>query len=127
MPGTACPQCVVAAWWQAWYLRAVFLPMRSCVVLLCAVLALCSLPGVARAGGPAPSTIKSVLKLDPEIDCPSCEDGIKHSLVSAHGVESVEVDVLNNRITIRYDPKNITLKALAGRIRVFGYTATEVK
>lgn len=35
--------------------------------------------------------------------------------------------MLTNRITIRYDPKNIMLKVLVGRIHVFGYTATEVK
>ena len=79
------------------------------------------------ADGAAPTVVKSVLSLDPEIDCPSCEDGIKHSLVTAHGVRSADVDVLNNRITIRYDSRSIDLKALIGRIRVFGYTATEVK
>ena len=88
---------------------------------------LCCAPCSVRADGSAPAVVKSVLKLDPEIDCPSCEDGIKHSLVTAHGVQSADVDVLNNRITIRYDARNITLKALIGRIRVFGYTATEVK
>ena len=88
---------------------------------------LCWAPLSASADGPAPAAVKSVLKLDPEIDCPSCEDGIKHTLVAAHGVQSADIDVLTNRIVIRYDPKNITLKALIGRIRVYGYTATEVK
>ena len=101
--------------------------MRTYALLFAVVLATNSLCQVARAEGPAPTTVKSVLKLEPEIDCPSCEDGIKHSLATAHGVQSVEVDVLTNRVTVRYDPQNITLKALVGRIRVFGYTATEVK
>ena len=101
--------------------------MRASTFLLSILLAVSGLCQAARADGPAPTTVKSVLKLDPEIDCPSCEDGIKHSLVTAHGVQSVDVDVLTNRITVRYDPKNIMLKALIGRIRVFGYTATEVK
>jgi copper chaperone CopZ len=79
------------------------------------------------AGDGGPVIVKSVLSLDPEIDCPSCEDGIKHSLVTAHGVQSADVDVLHNRITIRYDSRSINLKALIGRIRVFGYEATEVK
>ncbi len=85
-----------------------------------------SAPAIA-AGDGGPVIIKSVLSLDPEIDCPSCEDGIKHSLVTAHGVQSADVDVLHNRITIRYDSRSIDLKALIGRIRVYGYTATEVK
>ena len=101
--------------------------MRTLVLLFSAIAVLCCAPRAVRADGPAPAVVKSVLKLDPEIDCPSCEDGIKHTLVTAHGVQSADVDVLNNRITIRYDAKNITLKALIGRIRVFGYTATEVK
>lgn len=101
--------------------------MRIPILLFLFASAVCGFSLVARADGPAPATVKSVLKLDPEIDCPSCEDGIKHSLATAHGVQSVDVDVLTNRVTIRYDPKNILLKALIGRIRVFGYTATEVK
>ena len=100
--------------------------MRTIVLLLCAFGVLGGAPRSVRADDHAP-IVKSVLKLDPEIDCPSCEDGIKHSLVTAHGVQSADIDVLANRITIRYDPRNITLKALIGRIRVFGYTATEVK
>lgn len=101
--------------------------MKTLAFLLSVALALGGFSRAARADGPASATVKSVLKLDPEIDCPSCEDGIKHSLATAHGVQSVEVDVLTNRVTIRYDPKNIALKALIVRIRVFGYTATEVK
>ena len=81
---------------------------------------------------PAPTTrnpfiVKSVLVLTPEIDCPSCEDNLKHTLVTAHGVQSAEVDVLTNRIVIRYNPASIKIQALIGRIRVYGYTATEVK
>ena len=77
--------------------------------------------------GEKPALVTSVLRLDPEIDCPSCEDGIKHALVTAHGVQSASIDVLTNRIVVRYDPSSINLKALIGRIRVYGYTASEVK
>ena len=101
--------------------------MRTPALLLTAIAALCLAPCFVRADGPGPATVKSVLKLDPEIDCPSCEDNIKHSLVTVHGVQSADIDVLTNRIVIRYDPKDTTLKALIGRIRVYGYTATEVK
>ncbi len=80
-----------------------------------------------RADDPKPVLVKSVLRLDPEIDCPSCEDGIKHALVTARGVQSADIDVLTNRIVLRYDPARIKLQALIGRIRVYGYTATEVK
>jgi copper chaperone CopZ len=80
-----------------------------------------------RADPPPAAIVKSVFTLDPEIDCPSCEDAIKHILVTAHGVQSAEVDVLNNRITVRYDPSRMNAKALIGRIAVTGYKATEVR
>ncbi len=79
------------------------------------------------ADEPKGPVVKSVLKLEPEIDCPSCEDGIKHTLVTAHGVQDAEVDVLNNKVIVRYDPARIKLQALIGRIGVIGYKATEVK
>jgi copper chaperone CopZ len=80
-----------------------------------------------RADPPKAAITKAVFSLDPEIDCPSCEDAIKHILETAHGVQSAEVDVLNNRITVRYDAARINARALIGRIAVTGYTATEVK
>ena len=85
------------------------------------------LPGVVRADPPKTALVKCVLSVDPEIDCPSCEDGIKRVLTTAHGVQSADVDVLNNRITVRYDPARISVKALIGRIAVTGYTASEVR
>ncbi len=81
----------------------------------------------AHLAADEPKVVKSVLKLEPEIDCPSCEDGIKRTLVTARGVQDAEIDVLNNRITLRYDPARIKLQALIGRIGVIGYKATEVK
>ena len=83
--------------------------------------------GPLAADEPKGAVVKTVLKLEPEIDCPSCEDGIKHTLVTAHGVQSAEVDVLTNKVTVRYDPARIKLQALIGRISVIGYKATEVK
>ena len=80
-----------------------------------------------RADEPKPVLVKSVLTLSPEIDCPSCEDNLKHTLVTAHGVQSADIDVLTNKIVVRYNPASIKLPALIGRIRVYGYTATEVK
>ena len=79
----------------------------------------------ARGDGNAPGVVKCVLTLSPEIDCPSCEDGIKRVLTTAHGVQSAEVDVLANKVTVRYDPSRISVKALIGRIAVMGYQARE--
>ena len=97
-------------------------------VLRCVCLALVlASSAVVRLSADEPKIVKSVLKLEPEIDCPSCEDGIKHTLVTAHGVQDAEVDVLNNKVIVRYDPTRIKLQALIGRIGVIGYKATEVK
>ncbi len=97
-------------------------------VWLAAVLSVLMIPDTRLAADePKGPIVKTVLKLEPEIDCPSCEDGIKHTLVIAHGVQGAEVDVLNNKVTVRYDPTRIKLQALIGRIGVIGYKATEVK
>ena len=79
------------------------------------------------ADGNGPGAAKCVLTLSPEIDCPSCEDGIKRVLVTAHGVQSAEVAVLTSKIMIRYDPARINVEALIGRIASMGYTAKEDK
>ncbi len=91
------------------------------------IFAIALAPAAGRAEPPKSQNAKCVLTLDPEIDCPACEDGIKHVLVTARGVQSADLDVLNNRITVRYDPARINVKALIGRISVTGYTASEVK
>ena len=106
------------------FIRRFFLSAR-CLVVPLGILSLAA--GALRADEPKPAVVKSVLRLSPEIDCPGCEDGIKHALITARGVQSAEVDVLTNRIVLRYDPARIRLPALIGRIRVYGYTATEVK
>ena len=96
--------------------------------LLAAALSLAFVsPTSLAADEPKAGIVKTVLKLEPEIDCPSCEDGIKHTLITAHGVQDAEVDVLTNKVIVRYDPTRIKLQALIGRIGVIGYKATEVK
>lgn len=99
-------------------LRPVLAVLLSIVLLV---------PAVGQADPPKTAAAKCVLRVDPEIDCPSCEDGIKRVLMTARGVASVDVDVLNDRITVRYDPARINVKALIGRIAVTGYKASEVK
>ncbi len=101
--------------------------MRTLTVLCLAIFAAFCPARPVRADGNDSKPVKCVLTLSPEIDCPSCEDGIRHVLVTAHGVQSAEVDVLTNKVTVRYDPARINVRALIGRIAVMGYTATEGK
>ena len=42
-------------------------------------------------------------------------------------MQSADIDVLTNRIVVRYNPASIKVQALIGRIAVMGYTAKEVK
>lgn len=101
--------------------------MKIPVASLLAAMALLCGPAALLADGGTPNAGKIVLLLSPEIDCPSCEDGITHVLVTAHGVQSAAVDVLTNKVTIHYDPARINARALIGRIAVMGYTAKESK
>ena len=102
-------------------------PMKTLVASLLTALALLCGPASLLADGGSPNAGKVVLLLSPEIDCPSCEDGVARVLVTAHGVQSAAVDVLTNKVTVRYDPARISVKALIGRIAVIGYTAKESK
>ena len=99
--------------------------MKTPGILFLFVLTLLCSTNAGLADGNGPLVIKCVLMLSPEIDCPSCEDGIKHVLMTAQGVQSAEVDVLTNKVTVRYNPARISVKALIGRIAVMGYTAKE--
>ncbi len=68
-----------------------------------------------------------VFQLEPEIDCPGCEGRLHDLLGKARGVEKVDINVLTNRIVVRYDAAKCNPVALMGRIRVTGYTASQVK
>ena len=100
--------------------------MQPSFVLILVAAAMLAIALPLRADGP-PSVVKCTLTLSPEIDCPSCEDGIKHLLVTARGVQSADIDVLTNKVVVRYDPARIKVQALIGRIAVVGYTAKETK
>ena len=100
--------------------------MKRSLTLILVAVATFAVQTPVRADGPA-TIAKCTLILTPEIDCPSCEDGIKHLLVTAHGVQSADIDVLTNKVVVHYNPANIKVQALIGRIAVMGYTAKEIK
>lgn len=78
---------------------------------------------VARAG----ETRTVVLRIAPEIDCPGCEDRLKHILETTKGVSRVEMDVMESRATVRFDPAGCTVGRLCARLATTGYTAREDK
>ena len=79
----------------------------------------------ARAGDATARVV--VLRIEPEIDCPGCEDRLKHILETAKGVRRVEMDVMESRASVRFDPAECTVGRLCGRVATTGYTAREVR
>ena len=77
----------------------------------------------AEGGGDA----RAVLRIEPEIDCPGCEDRLKHILETIKGVHRVEVDVMESRIVVGFDPGQCTVGRLCGRVEATGYHARPVK
>ena len=92
------------------------------LVILGLLLPFAPLP--ARAGE---TTRTVVLRISPEIDCPGCEDRLKHILETTKGVSRVEMDVMESRATVRFDPAGCTVGRLCGRVATTGYTAREDK
>lgn len=80
-------------------------------------------PMPAQAG----ETCTVVLRIAPEIDCPGCEDRLKHILETTRGVSRVEMDVMESRATVRFDPAGCSVGRLCGRVATTGYTAKEVR
>lgn len=93
------------------------------VILLAGLAAIPPLRAEEAKGGPG----RVVLRLEPEIDCPGCEERLKALLTRARGVQRVDLDLTRNRIVVRYDPAKCTVPALLGRVAATGYQAKEVK
>ncbi|MBV9658932.1 MAG: heavy-metal-associated domain-containing protein [Verrucomicrobia bacterium] len=70
---------------------------------------------------------QAVFRLEPEIDCPACEDRIHELLARTRGVQKVDIDVIANRIVVRFDAGQCTAGALIGRIAATGYQAKQIK
>lgn len=79
----------------------------------------------AEAAGPATRVV--VLQIKPEIDCPACEDKLKELLEKTKGVRRVEMDVMESRATVRFNPAECTVGRLVGRLVAVGYGGREVK
>ena len=97
--------------------------MKTVFLLLTLGLWLPLAPLSARAG----EARTVILRIEPEIDCPGCEDRLKHILETTKGVSRVEMDVMGSRATVRFNPSTCTVGRLCGRVATTGYTAREDK
>ena len=68
-----------------------------------------------------------MFRLQPEIDCPGCEDKIQALLQRTRGVKKVELDLMENRVVVRYGAAECTPALLQGRLAATGYQLVPVK
>lgn len=80
----------------------------------------------SRAEAPQEKTRLVLLQITPEIDCSGCEDRLQHLLEATQGVRQVELDVMESRVRVRFDPGQCSVGRLLGRVAATGYTAKEV-
>ena len=55
------------------------------------------------------------------MDCPSCASSASQGLLGLEGVQSVEPDIIGQRITVEYDTSLVSSERLQGLLRELGY------
>ena len=55
--------------------------------------------------------------------CSSCKKGVEKALRALPGVESVVVDLKRDRVTLRYNPRQVDPRMMAQALRKAGYLA----
>ena len=102
--------------------------IRARLLLLAAGLLLSGPSGFTSSlrAGEEPTT-QITLRIETEIDCPGCEDRIRELLARGRGVRRVEVDVMESRFAVRYEPARCTVASLLARVEATGYHARTLK
>ena len=60
-------------------------------------------------------------------ECGSCKDRIEGKLNYTSGIRFAELDVPSKDLTVKYNPKKITIKEIKEILSELGYDADEVK
>lgn len=60
-------------------------------------------------------------------ECGSCKDRIEEKLNYTGGIKFAELNLEDKKVTIKYNPKKITLEEIKKTISEIGYDADEVK
>ncbi len=98
------------------------------LLLLLALHAPAATPASRAGEEPPPATTAVVtLRVEPGIDCPGCEARLHDLLAKGRGVRRVEVDVMESRVVVRYEPARCTVAALQARVEATGYHARPVR
>ncbi|MEX2572408.1 MAG: heavy metal translocating P-type ATPase [Gemmatimonadota bacterium] len=59
------------------------------------------------------------------LDCASCASSVRRALTSVSGVEDVQTDVVNERVTVSFEPRRVGEEALKDAVRAAGYRVRE--
>lgn len=63
----------------------------------------------------------------PRMNCENCENRVKSSLRYEKGVKTVQTSIVDQIVTVTYDPAKVNVAALQTAIKKAGYTATVTK
>ena len=74
----------------------------------------------------AQETTKTV-KIQTSAECGSCKKRIEEALNYTKGVKYAELDLTDKVVTVKYNTKKTSLKAIKTKISETGYAADEVK
>ncbi len=72
-------------------------------------------------------TVKTIIYCDHCTECSSCQPHIEKYMSFEKGVKSCKVDVLNQTITVIYDPEKGSPQTMREAISKTGFDADEVK
>jgi len=61
------------------------------------------------------------------IVCEECEERIRNGLIYEKGIKRVTFDLETSEITVKYNPKQITLDEIRTKITKIGYDADDMK
>lgn len=59
----------------------------------------------------------------PDIECDGCANSIQRALGRLAGVQSVQVDVTEKRVSVEYESANVTAEAIRSRLEQAGFPA----
>lgn len=63
----------------------------------------------------------------PRMNCENCENRVKGALRYEKGVKTVQTSIVDQIVTVTYDPQKVSVASLQAAIKKAGYTATVTK
>lgn len=70
---------------------------------------------------------KETIQIATNAECGMCKDRIEGELNYVKGIVFAELDVESKKLTVKFNPKTITLEEIRQKISEIGYNADDVK